>query len=163
MRVNGVSVDLVAAARAMGVEPAELPGTRLLDVLRDGLGLTGAKEGCGMGECGSCTVLVDGRPVCACLVLQGQVADAHVETVEGLAARGGQDLQDAFVRLQAVQCGYCIPGVLMSCTALLDRVPDPSDDDIRGALDGNLCRCTGYNRFHDAVHEVACARRGGTA
>ncbi|WP_066586840.1 (2Fe-2S)-binding protein [Cellulomonas timonensis] len=163
MRVNGQSVDLAAAADALGVKVDEVAGTRLLDVLRDGLGLTGAKEGCGMGECGSCTVLVDGRAVCSCLVLQGQVTDADVETVEGLADRGGADLQEAFVRRQAVQCGYCIPGVLMSCAALLERVPEPTDDDIRGALDGNLCRCTGYNRFHDAVHDVARGRCAGAS
>ncbi|WP_255491766.1 MULTISPECIES: (2Fe-2S)-binding protein [unclassified Actinotalea] len=163
MRVNGVSVDPAATAAALGLGVDDLPGARLLDVLRDGLGLTGAKEGCGMGECGSCTVLVDGRAVCSCLVLQGQVADADVETVEGLADRGGADLQEAFVRRQAVQCGYCIPGVLMSCAALLDRSPDPSDDEIRAALDGNLCRCTGYNRFHDVLHDVARGRCGGAS
>ncbi|MFD6177542.1 MULTISPECIES: (2Fe-2S)-binding protein [unclassified Isoptericola] len=154
MRLNGTET---------GAVPEELHGLRLLDYLRDVAGLTGAKEGCGMGECGSCTVTVDGRATTSCLVLVGQVLDADVRTVEGLAAAGHGALQAAFVERQAVQCGYCIPGVLNSCAALLDRDPDPDDAAVRRALDGNLCRCTGYQRFVDAVHDAACARRGAGA
>ncbi|WP_420111732.1 (2Fe-2S)-binding protein [Pseudactinotalea sp.] len=150
MRLNGTEVTGI---------PAEQHGLRLLDYLRTERGLTGAKEGCGMGECGSCTVVVDGAAVTSCLVLVGQVLDADIRTVEGLADAGHAPLQQAFVDRQAVQCGYCIPGVLNSCSALLDRVPDPDDAQIRAALDGNLCRCTAYNRFYDAVHDAACARR----
>ena len=145
--MNGAEVEI----------PEQIRGQRLLDFLRDGLGLIGAKEGCGMGECGSCTVAVDGRAMTSCLVLVGQVADAEVRTVEGLADAGHTGLQEAFVTRQAVQCGYCIPGVLNSCAALLDRVADPSDAEICRALDGNLCRCTGYNRFYDATHDAAAA------
>lgn len=152
MRVNGVTIkDGI-------LEDPRITGARLLDFLRDELGLTGAKEGCGMGECGSCTVLVDGRSVCSCLVLVGQVRGCDVETVEGLADVA-PDLQQSFVDHQAVQCGYCIPGVLMSCHGLLRRTPEPTDDEIDGALAGNLCRCTGYNRFRDAVHSTAVCRR----
>jgi len=154
MLVNGVTIGNDVLGNP------EKAGVRLLDFLRDDLGLTGAKEGCGMGECGSCTVLVDGRSVCSCLVLVGQVLGSEVETVEGLAD-SAPDLQQAFVDHQAVQCGYCIPGVLMSCHGLLRRTPEPTDEDIDGALAGNLCRCTGYNRFHDAVHATASCRRGG--
>lgn len=151
MRVNG---------RPVPFDPRDpqLAGARLLDVLRDRLGLTGTKEGCGVGECGACAVLVDGRSVCSCLVLTGQVAEQDVTTVEGLADRGHRDLQEAFVRHQAVQCGYCIPGVLASCAALLERTSTPGRDAVNAALEGNLCRCTGYQRFTDAVCEVAAAR-----
>lgn len=147
MRVNGSEVAV----------SAESAGTRLLDLLR-GLGLTGAKEGCGVGECGACAVLVDGRAVCSCLVLAGQLADAEIITVEGLSDRGHADLQEAFVRHQAVQCGYCIPGVLAGCAALLEENRHPERSDVTAALSGNLCRCTGYQRFADAVCEVADRR-----
>ena len=155
MRVNGIGVEL----------PADWHGARLLDLLRDHLELRGTKEGCGVGECGSCTVVVDGETVCSCLVLAGQVAEADVETVEGLRDHGGARLQDAFVEHQAVQCGYCIPGMLMSARTLLAHTDDPDDDQIRDALGGNLCRCTGYNRFHDAIHAAArdTAATGNTA
>lgn len=153
MRLNGTDIDNI---------PAEQHGMRLLDFLRVERGLTGAKEGCGMGECGSCTVVVDGEAVTSCLVLVGQVLDADIRTAEGLTDAGHGPLQRAFVDRQAVQCGYCIPGVLNSCAALLDRVPDPDDQQIRTALDGNLCRCTAYNRFYDAVHDAARARRDGS-
>ncbi|WP_084614206.1 (2Fe-2S)-binding protein [Nakamurella lactea] len=153
MRVNG---------RPVPFDPRDpqLAATRLLDVLRDRLGLTGSKEGCGVGECGACAVLIDGRSACSCLVLTGQVAGNEITTVEGLADRGHGDLQAAFVRHHAVQCGYCIPGVLTSCAALLERNATPQRDDVTTALGGNLCRCTGYQRFTDAVCDVAAARRG---
>lgn len=134
-------------------------GLRLLDFLRNRLGLTGAKEGCGVGECGSCTVTIDGSAQTSCLVLVGQVLDSDIRTVEGLREAGHGALQDAFVECQAVQCGYCIPGVLNACATLLDRQPKPDREDVRRALDGNLCRCTAYNRFFDAVEESVKFKR----
>lgn len=132
----------------------------LLHALRDLLGLTGTKNGCEAGECGACTVLVDGEPVNSCLVLAVELDGREVTTIEGLA-RNGQltPLQQAFAALNAVQCGYCTPGVLMAATALLARNPSPTPEDIQEALVGNLCRCTGYQRIIDAV--LAAARQGG--
>jgi aerobic carbon-monoxide dehydrogenase small subunit len=132
------------------------PETRLIELLRDGLGLTGTKEGCGEGECGACTVIVDGRAVNSCLLLAHQVRDADVMTVEGLATGGELDaLQDSFVRHGAIQCGFCTPGMLMSAKALLMENPHPSEADIRAALAGNLCRCTGYSAIVAAIRGVA--------
>jgi len=131
-------------------------GTRLLDLLREGLGLTGTKEGCGEGECGACTVLLDGRAVDSCLVLAPQVDGKEVVTVEGLA-RGAtlHPIQQAFVDEGGVQCGFCTPGFLMATHALLLRNPDPTDEEIRSALEGNLCRCTGYTKIVQAVRRAA--------
>jgi carbon-monoxide dehydrogenase small subunit len=128
----------------------------LLQVLREDLDLTGTKNGCDSGECGACTVLFDGEPVNACLVL-GVEADGHeVVTIEGLAQDGALDpLQRAFINRNAVQCGFCTPGMLISARALLDRNPQPSEMEIRQAIAGNLCRCTGYTRIVEAVQEVA--------
>jgi len=133
------------------------PNKTLLYALRDDLGLYGAKDACGgEGECGACTVILDGEPVNSCLVLAGQADGCHVETIEGLAA-GGQlhPLQRAFVETGAVQCGFCTPGAILAAKALLDRAPDPTDDQIREALSGNLCRCTGYTRMIAAVRRAA--------
>jgi len=128
------------------------PTARLLDVLRDQLGLTGTKEGCAEGECGACTVLVDDRAVASCVMLAVQARGKEIVTVEGLAADGELDLlQQKFVEYGAVQCGYCTPGMLMSAKALLLENPVPSDQDIRVALAGNLCRCTGYSAIVAAV------------
>jgi carbon-monoxide dehydrogenase small subunit len=128
------------------------PEQRLLDYLRDSLELTGAKEGCGMGECGACTVLVDGEAVCSCLVLVGQIANAEVVTAEGLAgAEGLHPVQQAIIDHHASQCGFCIPGVVMSTTALLAHQPHPDDTEVREALAGNLCRCTGYQAIFRAI------------
>ena len=128
------------------------PTARLLDVLRDQLGLTGTKEGCAEGECGACTVLVDDRAVASCVMLAVQARGKEIVTVEGLAADGELDLlQQKFVEYGAVQCGYCTPGMLMSAKALLLENPVPSDQDIRVALAGNLCRCTGYSAIIAAV------------
>ncbi len=144
------------------VQAEVAPSERLIDLLRERLGLTGTKEGCAQGECGACTVLLDGRAVNACLVMAVQVQGRAVLTVEGLAERGAQSaLQAAFVAHGAIQCGYCTPGMLMSATALLQSNPHPSRADIRTALAGNLCRCTGYSAIIDAV--AGAAAQGGSA
>lgn len=139
------------------VEPGP-PALRLLDFLRDRFELTGAKEGCGMGECGACTVLVDGEAVCSCLVLVGQVAAASITTVEGL---GDVDrlhpVQRALIATHASQCGFCTPGIVVSLAGLLDRHPRPTPDAVRQALEGNLCRCTGYTSIFDAVASLTGA------
>ena len=142
--------------KRISVETA--PTTTLLDILRDGMGLTGTKEGCGKGECGACTVLMDGKPVTSCLVIAAQLEGRRIVTVEGLAGdRIGKALQDAFVEAGAVQCGYCIPGFLMSARALLEENPDPTLRGIKEGLSGNICRCTGYVKIFDAV--LLAARR----
>jgi carbon-monoxide dehydrogenase small subunit len=130
-------------------------GESLLYVLRERLGLPGSKNACEQGECGSCSVLLDGELVCSCLVLAAQ-ADGHdVVTVEGLAGEGElHRVQSAFAETGAVQCGFCTPGFVVAAADLLRRVPDPTDDEIREALSGNLCRCTGYQKILDAVHEA---------
>lgn len=129
---------------------------RLLDLLRDRLFLTGAKEGCGEGECGACTVLIDGRAVASCLVLAPQVDGKEVLTVEGLSPDGKlHPIQRAFVEKGAVQCGFCTPGFIMSTYALLKDNPDPTDEEIMTALEGNLCRCTGYAKIVEAVRYAA--------
>ena len=131
-------------------------GDSLLTALRDGFGLPGSKNACEQGECGSCSVLLDGELVCACLVLAAQADGHEVTTVEGLA-RGGElhRVQRAFVEAGAVQCGFCTPGLVVATADLLERVPRPSDDEIREALSGNLCRCTGYAKIFDAVRLAA--------
>jgi carbon-monoxide dehydrogenase small subunit len=130
----------------------------LLEVLREDLQLTGTKHGCELGECGTCTVLVDGEPVLSCLVLPAELEGRAIKTVEGMA-RGSvlHPLQQAFAELGAAQCGYCTPGVLLTAEALLARVPAPSRDEVREALAGNLCRCTGYTKILEAV-ELAALR-----
>ena len=132
------------------------PGESLLFALRERLGLPGSKNACEQGECGSCSVLLDGRLVCACLVLAAQADGHEVVTVEGLA--GGDRLhrvQEAFVEAGAVQCGFCTPGLVVATADLLDRHPQPGEDEIREALSGNLCRCTGYQKIFDAVRIAA--------
>ncbi len=132
------------------------PGESLLYVLRERLGLPGAKNACEQGECGSCTVYLDGEPVCACLVAAGQALGREVTTVEGLADGERLDpVQEAFVECGAVQCGFCTPGLVVAAHDLLARVPRPSDPEIREALAGNLCRCTGYEKILDAVRLAA--------
>lgn len=136
-------------------------GTRLIDLLRDEFRLTSVKEGCGAGECGACTVLLDGEPVCSCLVPAVQARGHEVLTVEGLARNGELDaLQRAFLDCDAVQCGFCTPGMILTARALLRRNPDPSDREIRSALAGNICRCTGYAPIVRAVRTAA--QRMGT-
>ena len=138
--------------------PVEVEGReRLLDVLRYKLDLTGAKEGCGTGDCGACTVLLDGEPVTSCLVLAATAAGKEITTVEGLARPGELSaLQQAFVDKTALQCGVCIPGFLVNATALLRRNPNPTEEEVRYWLQGNLCRCTGYTKILEAV--LAAAR-----
>ncbi len=133
----------------------------LLEVLREDLGMTGTKHGCDLGECGACTVLLDGRPVLSCLVLACQTDNSCVTTVEGLAEGGRpHGLQTAFAELGAAQCGYCTPGMLLSARALLDETPDPTPDEISHALAGNLCRCTGYIKIVEAVRLAASRSLG---
>ena len=145
LRVNGEVYEL------------EVPANRtLLDVIREECGLTGAKQGCGNGECGACTVLVDGEPVNACLVLALQANGKKVVTIEGLSE--GEKLhpiQEAFIAHGAIQCGFCTPGIVLSTKALLDKNPHPQELEIREALTGNLCRCTGYQKIVEAVRSLA--------
>lgn len=151
-----VTIRLVVNDRAhqLDVDAGEV----LLGTLRDRLGLTGPKEACWEGECGACTVLVDGGPVASCILAAGSTDGRAVRTVEGLArADELTKLQQAFVRHAAVQCGYCTPGVLMVLTALLDDVPEPTETDVRRALAGNICRCTGYQQIVEAALDAAAS------
>ncbi len=142
--------------RLESVELAEFES--LLQLLRDHLGLTGTKNACEQGECGSCSVFLDGVLVCSCLVGAGQAEGRAVTTIEGISDGAVLNaVQSAFVQAGAVQCGFCTPGLVMSAQDLLQRIPDPDDDEIREALAGNLCRCTGYQKIIDAVHEAARA------
>lgn len=142
-------------------QPAEaaVPAWRTLsDMLRINLGLTGLKIGCSKGECGACTVFLDGEPVCACLVMAGQAHGRNVVTIEGVNEHPvGRRVQQAFLEEGSVQCGFCIPGMIMSATALLERHPAPTRDEIVNGLSGNLCRCTGYTRIVAAIE--ACAEK----
>lgn len=134
----------------------------LLRVLRDGLNLTGTKEGCGVGECGACSVLLDGRLVNSCLILAAQANERQVTTIEGIrgADGGPNDLQQAYIDYGAVQCGFCTPGMVLAGEALLAENPTPSRKEIREAIAGNLCRCTGYQQIVDAIQATAKARHG---
>jgi carbon-monoxide dehydrogenase small subunit len=134
----------------------------LLDVLRDRLGLTGSKEGCGTGDCGACSVTLDGRVVCSCLVLGAEAEGREIRTVEGIAAGDKlHPLQEKFLEFAALQCGICTPGFLVSSKALLDHNPNPTESEIRFALAGNLCRCTGYDKIVRAVQAAAAEMRKG--
>jgi carbon-monoxide dehydrogenase small subunit len=136
------------------------PQTTLLDALRDELGLTGSKEGCGSGDCGACSVIVDGRLVCSCLMLAAEAEGKRVETIEGLA-HGSElhPLQQKFLEHAALQCGFCTPGLLVASKALLDSNPDPTEEEARYWLAGNLCRCTGYDKVIRAVLDAAAEMR----
>ena len=145
-------------------EPSELavePWRTLLDVLRDDLGLTGVKKGCDRGDCGACTVLFDGKPVTSCMMLAVQAADHEIVTIEGLTHLTGalHPLQQAFIDHGAIQCGFCTPGMILAAAALLEENPHPSAEEVREAIAGNLCRCTGYVKIVDAV--LAAAESGG--
>ncbi len=148
--LNGKTCSTVAEA-----------GEVLADLLRNRLRLTGTKVGCGIGECGACTVLLDGRPVNACLVLAASVDGREVRTIEGLAGKELDRLQQAFIEEGAVQCGFCTPGMLMSAKALLEKNPSPTRAEIRRAISGNLCRCTGYEKIIRAVENAADRERTG--
>lgn len=140
------------------------PDETLLDVLRNRLGLMGAKEGCGTGDCGACSTIIDGRVVCSCLVLGAEAQGSEIETIEGMA-NGNElhPLQSKFIEHAALQCGVCTPGFLMAAKALLDTNPDPTEEEIRFWLAGNLCRCTGYDKIVRAVQDAAQEMRGTTA
>jgi carbon-monoxide dehydrogenase small subunit len=144
-------------------DPAEFladPGMTLLDALRDKLGLTGAKEGCGSGDCGACSVIVDGRLVCSCLVLAPEAEGRRIETIEGMAQGGDlHPLQQKFLDHAALQCGFCTPGILVAAKALLADNPDPTETEVRYWLAGNLCRCTGYDKIVRAVMDAAADMR----
>lgn len=147
LKVNGEIYDVAIA-----------PYRTLVDVLREEIHLTGTKKGCDVGDCGACTVLLDGKPVNACLILAATVQDAEILTIEGLAASGKlHPLQEAFIKEGAVQCGFCVPGILMSLKALFDRNPTPTLEETKWAMAGNLCRCTGYTKMFKAVE--AATRR----
>ena len=136
------------------------PSTTLLDVLRDDLGLIGAKKGCDLGNCGSCTVLLDGKPVLSCLLLAVEAQDKDILTIEGLAENGQlHPLQQAFIDYSALQCGFCTPGMLLSAKALLDENPQPTEEEVKEAISGNLCRCTGYIEIVEAILKVAQSNR----
>ncbi len=150
-KINGDAVDFLCHA-----------DETLLDVLRDRLGLTGAKEGCGTGDCGACSVIVDGRLVCSCLMLGAEAEGRTIETIEGMAdGENLHPLQAKFLEHAALQCGVCTPGFLMAAKDLLERNPDPSEEEIRFGLAGNLCRCTGYDKIVRAVQDAARVMRGG--
>lgn len=143
-------------------EVAVSPNRRLLEVLREDLLLTGAKEACDDGTCGTCTVLIDGMPMRACLILAVQAQGREVTTIEGLAdGRTLHPVQQAFIDEGAIQCGYCTPGMILTAKALLDETPAPTEQEIKHAISGNLCRCTGYNKIVQAVASAAAAVRGG--
>lgn len=149
LRLNGASVEC-----------AFPPNKTLLEVLREDLGLTGTKHGCELGQCGACTVLVDGEPQLACLMLAVDCEDREIDTIEGLAKHGRlHPLQKAFIDTGATQCGYCTPGMILSGVALLNANPNPTREDAKAALSGNLCRCTGYAKILDAVMVAAEAMR----
>jgi carbon-monoxide dehydrogenase small subunit len=134
----------------------------LLHLLRYGLGFTGTKEGCGQHECGACTVLLDGEPVCSCSILAVDADQKQVTTIEGLASDGKlHPLQEMFVKCGAIQCGYCTPGQIMCGVALLNANPAPTDDEVRMWMMGNLCRCTGYQKIREAIHEAGKIISGG--
>jgi carbon-monoxide dehydrogenase small subunit len=146
--VNGDPVEFLA-------DPRET----LLDALRNHLDLTGTKEGCGTGDCGACSVTVDGTLVCSCLMLAAEANGKRVDTIEGMAREGLHPLQRQFIEHAALQCGFCTPGILVAAKALLDRNPDPTETEIRYWLAGNLCRCTGYDKIVRAVQDAAAEMR----
>jgi len=149
-----LSLSVNGEMREIAIEP----NRTLLDVIRDDLGLTGTKQGCGTGECGACTVLLDGEPVNACMMLALQANGRGVTTIEGLSKEGGiHPIQEAFIQHGAVQCGFCTPGMILATKALLDKNPHPREIEVREALIGNLCRCTGYQKIVEAVGSLASA------
>ena len=159
MKEETMLIEFTCNGKPTAVEAR--PDMRALDLLRDLLGLTGTKEGCGRGECGACTILLDDEPVNACLLYAAKLQGRRVVTIEGVAGADGSldPVQDAFLEEGAVQCGYCTPGILMSTANLLEETESPSGEQIREALTGNLCRCTGYYRILEAVEQAAMLKR----
>jgi carbon-monoxide dehydrogenase small subunit len=150
--INGEEVEFLCNAQ-----------DTLLDVLRDDLGLTGSKEGCGSGDCGACSVISDGRLVCSCLMLGSEAEGKEITTIEGVAQGDHlHPVQEQFLKHAALQCGFCTPGLIVATKALLDKHPNPTDEEARYWLAGNLCRCTGYDKIMDAVHAAAAQMRGET-
>lgn len=142
----------------LNVESDEL----LIDVLRDKLGLTGTKKGCGTGDCGACTIILDGRAVTSCLILAVAVKDKEIITIEGLEQSGQlHPIQEAFIQHGAIQCGFCTPGMIMTAKTILDANPNPTEAEIRAGIAGNLCRCTGYTKIVEAIQSAAVRMNGG--
>lgn len=158
---RNITTTINGEARELAVETFH----SLLDALRNAAGLTGTKKGCDVGDCGACTVILDGAPVCACLVLAAETDGCNVTTIEGLQSAPGSlhPLQESFMMLGGAQCGFCTPGILMMAKALLDENPAPSEQEIRFGLAGNICRCTGYTKIIDAVSAAARQLRGEAA
>ena len=151
------TIELTFILNQREVTVSVAPNRRLLDVLREELHLTGTKEGCGIGECGACTVLLNGRPVNSCLILAGQAQGSEIITIEGVEDDDGglHPLQESFLKEGAVQCGFCTPGMVLSALALLRKNPIPSEEEIKEAISGNLCRCTGYKQIVEAIQSAA--------
>ena len=149
-----MTIKFTLNARPTQVEVS--PHWTLLRLLREKLGLTGTKEGCGIGECGACTVLLEGIPVNSCLIMAPKIEGRKIETIEGLGSREAlHPLQQSFIDHGAVQCGFCTPGILMSSKALLDRIPHPTREEVKGAISGHLCRCTGYQQIIEAIEKAS--------
>ncbi len=147
LRVNGIPCEVWIS-----------PHRTLLEVLREDLGLTGAKEGCGLGDCGACTVIIEGKPILSCITLATEVAGKDVQTIEGLEKNGVlHPLQEAFIQHGAVQCGFCTPGMILTSKAFLAQNPHPTEEQIKKAISGNLCRCTGYQQIVEAILSVGGA------
>ena len=148
--MKNITINFTLNGKPVSVETA--PNKRLLDLLHDDLGMLSVKEGCSEGECGACTVIMDGEAVTSCIILAGQAEGRDIITIEGVSKDGELTrLQQAFVDYGAVQCGYCTPGMILSAKALLDRNPHPTDEEIKTAISGNLCRCTGYKKIFEAI------------
>jgi carbon-monoxide dehydrogenase small subunit len=154
-----VKIDLDVNGRRISREVD--PSQSLLNFLRDEMGLTGTREGCGHGDCGSCTVLLDGRPVLSCIMYAFQAAGRSITTIEGLADGELDTIQECFIEKGAIQCGFCTPAMILVGKALLDRNPRPTRDEIREAISGVLCRCTGYKKIVDAIQEASVRQTGG--
>jgi len=149
-----MKVNMILNGKPVSVEVK--PYARLLDVIREEIGLTGTKEGCGIGECGACTVIVDGQTVNSCLVLAASMEGKNITTIEGIAENDKlHPIQEAFINKNAIQCGFCTPGFVLSAKALLDVNPEPTRDEIKEAISGNLCRCTGYEQIIEAIQDAS--------
>ena len=160
--MNKITVHCTVNHKPVAVET--YPNQRLLDMLRNNLGLTSVKEGCSEGECGACTVIYNGEPVTSCCVLAGQAEGADIVTLEGVSIDGKPDVvQQAFIDAGAIQCGFCIPGMILTAEALLKQNQNPTMDEVKLAMSGNLCRCTGYAKINDAVLLAAARMRGEEA